>query len=182
MTTVTRITPDTTRELAAEDAIVDMARTLMASQARGEMPTVHMSQDGRVTLRWQDGTRVSYLTGVDTGPRPRDAALPRGGATPPRDEETSARPLGISEAVSLAAIVDAATRGATVARQPTPESVLMVCTARQVLNADRLPLGPDDDVRDGLLRVTGTVCDHFWPLRELVVDHQQTVFVIDYRS
>ena len=105
--------------------------------------------------------------------------------TPPdRAEAPAARPLGLPELASLAAIVDAAARGATVARQPTPESALLVGTARRVCNADGTPLGSHDhdDVRDAVLRVTGTVCEFDWPLRELVVDHQQTVFVIDYRS
>lgn len=71
--TVARITPDSIRELAAEVAMVELARDLMAAQARGEMPAIRMSQDGRIALRWEDGTRVSYVTGVAAGPVPRDA-------------------------------------------------------------------------------------------------------------
>lgn len=71
--TVTRITAASTRELPAAAALVEMTRDLMAAQARGEMPTIRMSTDGRITLRWTDDTFVSYLTGVDTGPVPRDA-------------------------------------------------------------------------------------------------------------
>lgn len=65
MSMVTRITKDSERELPAAEAMVDMARMFLGSQARGEIPRVALSEDGRITLRWSDGTRVSYATEVD---------------------------------------------------------------------------------------------------------------------
>lgn len=73
MSDVTRITHGAAgRETAmgADAAMVDMARMFLASQARGDVPRVALSTDGRITLTWSDGQKVSYLTDVDTSSVP----------------------------------------------------------------------------------------------------------------
>jgi hypothetical protein len=70
---VTRITHGAAgkeSEMPAEQALIDMARMFLASQARGELPRVALSGDGRITLTWPDGSKVSYQTGVDTSSVP----------------------------------------------------------------------------------------------------------------
>ncbi len=73
MDNVTRITHGPAgeeSEMPAGAAMVDMARMFLASQARGELPRVALSGDGRITLTWPDGSKVSYQTGVDTSSVP----------------------------------------------------------------------------------------------------------------
>ncbi len=60
----------TESEIPAVHAMVDMARMFLASQARGELPRVALSGDGRITLTWFGGAKVSYQTGVDTSSVP----------------------------------------------------------------------------------------------------------------
>lgn len=70
---VTRITNGAAgkeTEMPAREAMVDMARMFLASQALGELPRVALSADGRITLTWLDGQKVSYLTEVDTSSVP----------------------------------------------------------------------------------------------------------------
>jgi hypothetical protein len=74
MSDVTRITHGAAAgaeaTMSADVAMVDMARMFLASQARAGVPRVALSTDGRITLTWSDGQKVSYLTGVDTSSVP----------------------------------------------------------------------------------------------------------------
>lgn len=70
MADITRITRMSETDVPAAHAMVDMARMFLAAQARGEIPRVALSQDGRITLRWASGDFVSYQTGVDTSSVP----------------------------------------------------------------------------------------------------------------
>lgn len=73
MDDVTRIAHGATGSettMSASAAMVDMARMFLASQARGNVPRVALATDGRITLTWSDGQKVSYLTEVDTSSVP----------------------------------------------------------------------------------------------------------------
>lgn len=73
MSDVTRITHGATgaeTSMTGNAAMVDMARMFLASQARGDIPRVALATDGRITLTWPGGTKVSYLTDVDTSSVP----------------------------------------------------------------------------------------------------------------
>lgn len=97
-------------------------------------------------------------------------------------------PLTVADVVSLAAIVDAAARGVRVARvsdfdDGTGDGVVWG-TARHIVADDQTAAFPaaSDDVRDCWLRVTlSTGMEAFWPVEDLVRDHQAAMFATDYQ-
>lgn len=82
------------------------------------------------------------------------------------------------DAIALAAIITAAHTGAHVARDRGGD--IIEGTARSIGDHLGAYLGPDEDVRDGLLRVT-TVngWEAFWPMVELVEEYKQLTFVVE---
>lgn len=89
--------------------------------------------------------------------------------------------LTIADAVDLAAIIGAAQRTAPVARLMESGDVIYG-TARSIGDERGNFLHEDEDVRDGLLRVTSTMgWEHFWPVRDLMPEVRSGEFVVDYQ-
>jgi hypothetical protein len=87
-----------------------------------------------------------------------------------------------ADAVSLGKIIDAAHRGVPVARASDdhPDGVIHGIARHLVVDERGGFPGSGDDVRDCLLRVTTRHgWEAFWPVRELLVEHQQATFVLD---
>lgn len=99
-------------------------------------------------------------------------------------QSVSRAPLTSADVVSLHAIVDAASRGVKVARVVDVGDGVEWGTARHIVTDDRTAAFPNasDDVRDCLLRVTlASGFEAFWPVADLVRDHQTQMFVTDYQ-
>jgi hypothetical protein len=53
-------------EMTGEESLVHMARLLMADKARDNSARITMTASGRITVSLSDGSKVNYLTDVDT--------------------------------------------------------------------------------------------------------------------
>lgn len=97
------------------------------------------------------------------------------------DPAAGHRPLTVPRALALAAVLDAAGRGARVARL-LPGGEVVTGTARHLVTDERSLAFPGmgEDVRDCLLRVTGPVGEWFWPVAELAEQVLSGEFVPDY--
>jgi hypothetical protein len=75
--------------------------------------------------------------------------------------------LTVTDAVSLQTIIGAAQHNAKVAR--LMDDYVIYGIARSICNDSFYTLGPQDDVRDGFLRVTTQGgMETLWPVRELL--------------
>lgn len=62
--TVTRITKTSESTMPSNVGMIELARDIMAGQAREGAPRVYVSESGMITLTYPDGTKVRYLTDV----------------------------------------------------------------------------------------------------------------------
>lgn len=91
------------------------------------------------------------------------------------------RVLTVSEAVGLGMIMQAAQRGAVVARVMDVPDGFVWGTARSVGDERGVFARPGEDVRDCFLRVTlSSGFEAFWPVTVLVEEYSQSLFVVDY--
>jgi hypothetical protein len=96
---------------------------------------------------------------------------------------TAAQPLSVGDATTIGMILHAAQTGQHVARL-TPSGDVLVGIARHVVTSDTTAAfpHPTDDVRNCYLRVTSTsgFGEYFWPMTELIAEHQDQTFVTGY--
>jgi len=89
-------------------------------------------------------------------------------------------PLTESDVLALAAIINAAHDGSRVGRACEEGALageVQYGTARHIVTDDRgYFLTGRDDVRDGYLRVTGGIVEHFWPVTLLITEYQNRTF------
>jgi hypothetical protein len=93
-------------------------------------------------------------------------------------------PLTGPDVVSLHAILQAASQGTRVARLVDAGDEVAWGTARHIVVDEDTAAFPNtsDDVRDCVLRVTlASGFEAWWPVADLVRDHQAGVFVTDYQ-
>lgn len=94
----------------------------------------------------------------------------------------SERILSIADAVSIGAIIGAVHHDSKVARLMSSGDVI-VGIPRSIGDSRGAFLASGEDVRDGFLRVTSTTgWEHFWPMSDLIREHQATTFVLGYQE
>jgi hypothetical protein len=87
--------------------------------------------------------------------------------------------LSIHDAHAIGRIIEACWSGRKVSRLMEESGDIIEGVARSIGDDRGNFLASGEDVREGKLRVTTTMgWEVFWPMRELIADHQQATFII----